>query len=63
MAYLAKCKDHKDCFANKKGECMSLKDTDFGDGMCPFYKNKNDISWKDIEKDCKEYEAMKGGAT
>ena len=35
-----RCKDHKECFANKDGRCICLKDNNFGDKDCPFYKTK-----------------------
>lgn len=28
------------CFANDGGQCVCLKDNDFGDKRCPFFKTK-----------------------
>lgn len=32
------CRAHDDCFANKGGVCICLKDNGFGGRDCPFYK-------------------------
>lgn len=38
---MKKCIQKKsDCFAYKKGDCMALIDTDFGNRECVFYKTK-----------------------
>ena len=31
---------HKDCFANIDGRCVCLKDNNFKNKDCPFYKDK-----------------------
>ena len=30
----------EDCFANKQRGCICLKDNDFGDRACPFFKTE-----------------------
>ena len=35
----APCSKHTDCFANIKGHCACLRNNDFGERECPFYKN------------------------
>lgn len=37
-AEMPKCRMHGDCFANRGGVCICLKDNDFGGRDCPFYK-------------------------
>lgn len=32
------CRAHRDCFANRGGACICLKDNNFGGNDCPFYK-------------------------
>lgn len=59
MTHIVKC-THADCFANKGGRCVSLKDNDFGDRDCPFYKNSRDASMNDIITECKAYVAAHG---
>ena len=36
------CKE-KTCFANEKGTCICLTDSNFGDRKCPFYKPKEEM--------------------
>lgn len=44
------CFDHLDCFAlQKNGICKALRDTDFNDRDCPFFKPK-----VQVEKENKE---------
>lgn len=45
-----KCDRHRSCFANKEGWCICLKDNDFGDKDCPFYKNRRNVDMKAIEE-------------
>lgn len=41
MTELKKClKEKTACFSYVKGVCRILKDTDFGEKDCPFYKTK-----------------------
>ena len=61
MAKVAKCSRHMDCFANKKGKCVCLKDNNFGDRDCPFYKSNTEISMEEIEAECDAYAAAHGG--
>ena len=35
---MPECRMHKDCFANRGGRCVCLKNNDFGGRGCPFYK-------------------------
>lgn len=60
MAHMVKCKAHADCFANKGGKCVSLKDNDFGERDCPFYKSKKEANMDDIAAECKAYAATHG---
>lgn len=43
-----KCDKHKDCFANKHGRCICLKDNDFGDKPCPFYKDRHTVDMQEL---------------
>lgn len=49
-----------DCFANKRGRCVVLTDNNFKGG-CPFYKNKDAVSWEEIEKSISEYRQQHSG--
>lgn len=60
MAHTVKCDVHADCFANKGGKCVSLKDNDFGGRGCPFYKSNKEANMDDIAAECKAYAAMHG---
>jgi len=55
MAKVAKC--DRDCFANKEGRCVSLKDNDFGGRGCPFYKSNKEASMEQINAECEAYAA------
>ena len=35
---LTRCTAHRDCFANKDGVCVCLRDNDFHGKGCPFFK-------------------------
>lgn len=35
---MPECRMHKDCFGNRGGRCVCLKNNDFGGRDCPFYK-------------------------
>ena len=37
------------CFANKKGICEALSDTDFGGRECPFFKTKEDAETERLD--------------
>lgn len=37
------------CFANRKGLCNALSDTDFGMRRCPFYKNCDDAMAESLD--------------
>ena len=38
------CNYHSDCFANREGKCITLTDTNFKRGYCPFYKNEDKLN-------------------
>lgn len=38
----------EDCFGNRDGCCMALRNTDFKKGVCPFYKSREEIYEKRI---------------
>lgn len=38
------CNYHTDCFANREGKCITLTDTNFSRGYCPFYKNEDKLN-------------------
>ena len=40
------------CFAHKDGYCICLKDNDFGNKRCPFFKTKS--QYKKQVKKCEE---------
>ena len=40
----------KDCFANVKGTCSILTDTNFGKRECPFFKPKKDEKQQEYSK-------------
>lgn len=61
MANVVKCGQHTDCFANKNGKCVSLKDNDFGGRDCPFYKSSKETSMDRINVACKAYAESHGG--
>ncbi len=61
MASVAKCDKHMDCFANKDGRCVSLKDNNFGGRDCPFYKSNKEVSRDEIEASCRAYAESHGG--
>jgi Fe-S-cluster containining protein len=50
-----------DCFANKDGRCVSLKDNNFGGRDCPFYKSNKEVSRDEIEASCRAYAESHGG--
>ena len=35
---MPECRKHGDCFANRGGRCVCLKNNDFNGRDCPFYK-------------------------
>ena len=37
------CRAHDDCFANKGGVCICLKDNGFGGRDCPLYKSADTV--------------------
>lgn len=39
------------CFANKNYECTILKETDFWDETCPFYKHREEVGERSEEHD------------
>ena len=43
------CK-RKDCFANVKGTCNILTDTNFGKRECPFFKPKKEDKQQEYSK-------------
>lgn len=46
------CKKHTDCFANKNGGCICLKNNKFKGTDCPFYKPAKDVPdypYRDME--------------
>ena len=61
MAKMAVCKTHKDCFAYRDGNCVSLSDNDFGGRECPFFKSKKEVSWDEIQAACAAYAESHGG--
>lgn len=47
MERLVNClQKRKDCFANEKGKCKALNNTEFINKPCPFYKPKQTESKK-----------------
>lgn len=42
---LPACNYHGDCFANRDGKCITLTDTSFKRGYCPFYKTEKQSSF------------------
>ena len=50
----------RDCFANQKGRCTCLIDTNFGGKCCPFYKSREVIDREQIEMDCIGYARRMG---
>ncbi len=61
MAKIPKCSKHTDCFANKDGRCICLKDTNFGKKDCAFYKNNKEVSMDEINAACESYAASRRG--
>lgn len=57
MARTVKCGKHMDCFANRGGRCMSLKDNDFGGRCCPFYKSSAETDMDRVNMACEAYAA------
>ncbi len=57
MAKTVKCGKHMDCFANRGGRCVSLKDNDFGGRDCPFYKSGKEAGMDKISMACQAYAA------
>ena len=55
------CETHRDCFANKDGQCVSLSDNNFGERDCPFFKHKSEVDLKKVAKECKAYAQAHGG--
>ena len=44
--------DHADCFLRgMNGICKGLRDTDFGDRDCPFYKDRRKVREEENEND------------
>lgn len=41
---LPACNHHSDCFANREGKCITLTDTSFKRGDCPFYKTEKQLN-------------------
>jgi hypothetical protein len=38
--------NREDCFGNRDGSCMALRNTDFKKGVCPFYKSREEMYGK-----------------
>lgn len=55
-----KCREHSDCFANKRGRCVCLKDSDFGKKPCPFYQHEDEVDREEMESDIRAYAALHG---
>ncbi len=50
------CKSQPYCFANKHGSCQILKDTEFKNRECPFWKSDLDINLEVQEAECRFYQ-------
>jgi len=57
-----KCKhpDGKLCPANVTGKCIALSNADFGNKLCPFFKNSEEMSVKDLAEYKRVYRGKRG---
>ena len=60
MANMAKC-NNKDCFAHWEGNCRCLSNNDFKGKPCPFFADKREVSWEELDLQCRGYTASHGG--
>lgn len=48
------CCDRGNCFANRNGVCKTLRNTDFGERACPFFKTEEQLADEEMFRSEKE---------